>query len=106
MEKKDTYYSRNRETILARQKEYNQSHAEEQKQYYKEWYEKHKIELNRRRVERARAKRALLPPRVKKEKKIKEKKENPILLPLFIPEPEPEPIVISYRVSDFTVTWD
>lgn len=104
MEKKETYYSRNRAKILERQKEYNQSHAEEQKRYYKEWYEKNKVELNRRRVEQMRAKRALV-PRVKKEKKVKEKKEKPVL-PIFVPEPEPEPVMITYTESDFTVRWD
>ena len=103
MEKKESYYSRNRERILERQKEYNESHAEEQKQYYKKWYENHKVELNRRRVERLRAKRALLP------KKVKVKKEKPIVVPepiVFVPEPEPEPVVVYYTDKDFTVTWD
>ena len=93
----DTYYKRNREKMLARQIEYNRLHREEQRLYYKRWYEKNKEDVEaKRRVKRASKPKKERPPRVKKEKKPRKKpvptvEEVVEILsePIVVVEPEP-----------------
>lgn len=97
-EKKETYYSRNREKCLARATEYREKNKEKYQVYWKTYYEKKKQELLEKRKEYARNNRdkiyernrtvyyprnyakvkAARPPKVLKEVKERYKKKNSV----------------------------
>ncbi len=95
----DTYYSRNKQKVLERVREYQSTRKEQYKQQYKEWYAINKDEVNARR--RAKSKEN---PKPKKERVKKEKPVNPPLLPLFVP-PEPKSN-IEYVGHDFILKFE
>ena len=85
-EEKETYYSRNRERLLAQSKEYSAKHRDAYRAYWKTYYEQNRAALIEKRREYARnykKKRAVFYEKPKKEKKEvvkKEKVEKPIVL--------------------------
>ena len=98
--KEDTYYSRNRETVLEKVKTYREANKGYYKAYYDVYYKKNKDSLN----EKRRIKRQAQPKPVK-QKPVK--LQEPVKLqdlPVFL---EPEPVsTVQYVNHDFTVKFD
>lgn len=97
----ETYYQRNRERLLAYAKEYGAKHREQQRQYWKTYYIENKEALNEKERERREKKKAQRPPKVKKEKPVKEPR---VVESLTKPEPVVKTFV--YTLADFEVRFD
>jgi hypothetical protein len=69
-----SYYQKNRERILAYQKEYNRQHSDEIKSYFKSYYEENKDVL----LNKAYIKNAVI-SQANKEKKQKQKEERALI---------------------------
>ena len=96
----ETYYSKNKERILQKVKEYQATRKEHYKQRYREWYAANKEKCNARRREKR-----LLVPKVKKEKVKKEKPVPEIpVIPILLP-PQPES-TIEYTGHNFILTFE
>lgn len=98
-----TYYSRNRERLLALGKQYRETHKEEQNLYLKEWYQRNKERIIQRNKTERLEKAALRPPRISKPKKVKAPPAEKIA---FIPQTyyySEEPV---YNPKNFTISFD
>ena len=95
-----TYYSRNKQKVLERVKEYQSTRKEHYKQQYRDWYAVNKDKVNARRREKNMA-----IPKVKKErvKKVPPATSVPVMLPIFIEEPKSN---IEYTGHDFILTFE
>lgn len=105
-EEKPSYYTRNKERMIANSKRYQLENKEKVKEYQKEYFQKNKDELSKKRRE-YRQKHFVPKVKVKKEKPPTLKKNQLPLLPLFVPEPEPEPEpTVIYTNRPFIVAFD
>ena len=99
----ETYYSKNRERLLALAKEYRETHKEEQNLYLKEWYQRNKERiLERNKTERLKNA-ALRPPRIPKPKKVKAPpaEKIPFIPQTYYYSPEPQ-----YSPEQFILSFD
>jgi len=102
-DEKPSYYERNKERILAQRKIYNEENKEKIREYQKEYFQKNKDKFADKNKKWRQA--HPVPKKVKKEKQPTLKKNQLPLLPLFVPEPDPEPTVI-YTNRPFIVAFD
>jgi hypothetical protein len=94
-----TYYSRNKQKVLDKVREYQSTRKDHYRQQYKEWYAINKDEVNKKRRE----KHALI-PKVKKERVKKEPVASvPVILPIFLEEQKSN---IEYTGHDFYLTFE
>lgn len=100
--KEGTYYSKNKEKILEKVKEYREQNKEYYTDYYKKWYAENKDAVNAKRCEK---RKILAANRPKKEKPVKEKKEPVFFLPVIEPEVEPQTVIV-LNPEDFTVKFE
>ena len=119
MEDLPSYYSRHRERLLERQKQYNAAHKDAAKEYQKQYWTVHKARLQEKHKEYRQT--HPKPKRIRqknpvKERPVKERSVNeskPVkaprrtLVPLVFldPEPEPDPSVV-YINTPIIVTFD
>jgi hypothetical protein len=97
----DTYYQRNKERYLTRQKKYNLEHKEEIKEYQKQyWLTKKKPKIHAIKPPTPRTRKPPPPPKLPKPPKLPPPPNAPVLLlsePVIKPEPEPLPPIVIER---------